>query len=81
MRLDAQRIQTSHMSQFLMLTPLSFSNVCAAYLRAQFKYQLNEHSPSTSVMLPEYPLLLLVAVVSELDIIADTLGDALFNRS
>jgi len=32
-------------------------------------------------MLPEYPLLLLVAVVSELDIIADTLGDAFFNCS
>ena len=80
-RLNAQRIQTSHMSQLLTLTPLSFSNVCAAYLRAQFKYRLNERSSGASAMKPEYPLALLVAVVSELDIIADTLGDAFFIRS
>jgi len=69
------------MSQFPMLTPLSFSNVCTAYLRAQFKYRLNKHSPSASATLPEYLLLLLVAVVLELDIIADTLRDAFFNCS
>ena len=80
-RLDAQRIQTSHMSQFPTLTPLSFSNVCAAYLKAQFKYRLNERSSGASTMQPEYPLALPVAVVSELDTIADTLVDAFFNRS
>ena len=79
--LNAQRIQTNHMSQFPPLTPLSFSNVCAAYLRAQFKYRLNERKPGASTTQPEYPLVLPVAVVSELDIIADTLVDAFLNRS
>ena len=69
------------MSQPPALTPLSFSNVCAAYLKAQFKYRLNERSSGTSTKQPEYPLALPVAVVSELDIIADTLVDAFLNRS
>jgi len=69
------------MSQLLTLTPLSFSNVSAAYLRAQFKYRLSKHLSGTNATKPEYSLVLLVAVVSELDIIADTLRDAFFNCS
>jgi len=80
-RLNTQRVQTNHMSQFPTLTPLSFSNVCGAYLRAQFKYRLNERLSSASTTQPEYPLILLVAVVSELDTMADTLVDAFFNHS
>jgi len=69
------------MSQIPTLTPLSFSNVCAIYLGAQFKYQLNRCSSSTSATPPEYLLALLVSVVSELDIMADTLADVFFNHS
>jgi hypothetical protein len=68
------------MSQIPALTPLSLSNVCAAYLRAQFQYRLNARSSGVSAKRPDYPLMLPLNLVSELNIIADTLLGAFFER-
>lgn len=76
------------MSQTPSLTPLSLSQLCAQYLKIQFRNKLNARSPCGSEMpgggqgtLPAQPLMLPVALASELDIIADTLEIAFFNRS
>ena len=68
------------MSQTAALTPLSVSNVCAAYLRAQFQYKLNARSSGTTATQPDYPLMLPLGLVSELDIIADALLCAFLER-
>lgn len=62
------------------LTPLSLSNVCAVYLRTQFRYKLNARSSGASATQPEYPLMLPLGLVSELDAIADALLGAFLNR-
>jgi len=62
------------------LTHLNLSHLGALYLRAQFRFRLNPRlsAPATR---PPQPLMLSVALASELDIIAATLVDAFFNRS
>ena len=77
---DAHKMQTSHISQMLLLTPSSLLYSCAMYLKAQFQNKLNTHSSSASVIPLARPLFLSVALVSELDIIAATLADAFLNR-
>ena len=62
------------------LTCLDLSHLCAIYLRAQFKFKLNA-CLSASAMLPDQPLMLSVALASELDIIAAALVDAFLNHS
>ncbi len=79
--IDTQRMQTSHVSQTLALTPLSLLHLYAKYLRAQFQDKLNSHLFSSSVTLLAQPLMLLVALASELNIIAATLVNAFFNHS
>ncbi|KAN0103717.1 hypothetical protein V8E52_011699 [Russula decolorans] len=72
-------MQTSHISQVPALTPLSLSHLCAKYLRAQFQNKLNSRSSGTSATPLAQPLLLPVALASELDIIAATLANAFSN--
>ena len=79
--LDAQRSQPTIMSRIPELTRPDLARLCAKYLRAQFKYKLNARSSGASVTLPEQPLMLPVALASELDIIAAALVEAFFNRS
>jgi hypothetical protein len=79
--LDTQRMQTSHTSQTLSLTPLSLSHLCAKYLRSQFQYNLNVCSSGASAMPLAQPLMLLVGLASELDMISATLVDAFSNCS
>ena len=74
-------MQTSHISQIPALTPLSLSDLYAKYLRFQFQNKLNARSTGASVTPLAQPLMLLVALASELDMIAATLIDAFFNRS
>lgn len=74
-------MNTSHTSQTLALTPLSLSRLCAKYLQVQFRNKLNARSSVASVVLSAQPLMLSVALASELDIIAATLVDAFLNRS
>jgi hypothetical protein len=74
-------MQTSHISKTLSLTPLSLSHLCAKYLRAQFQNKLNARSSIASAMPLAQPLMLPVALASELDIIAATLVAAFINRS
>jgi hypothetical protein len=74
-------MQASHISQTLALTPLSLSHLCAKYLRAQFQNKLNARLSGVSAMPLAQPLMLPVALASELDIIAATLLIAFFNRS
>ena len=71
-------MQTSHTPT---LTHLSLSYLCAIYLRAKFETMLSTSLSSTSATLLDQPLNLLVALASELDIIAATLVDALSNPS
>lgn len=67
------------------LTPLSLSDLCAQYLRDQFRSELNARSPqssqSTTVSAaPELlPLMLPMHLASELDRIAMSLVDAYLN--
>ena len=77
---DAHRMQTSHISQMLLLTPSSLLYSCVMYLKAQFQNKLNTHLFSTSAIPLARPLLLPVSLVSVLDIIAATLADAFLNR-
>jgi hypothetical protein len=74
-------MQTSRTSQTLALTPLSLSHLCAKYLRAQFQNKLNARLPGASATPLAQPLMLPVALASELDIVAATLLVAFFNRS
>jgi hypothetical protein len=78
-------MQTSRISQTPALTPLSLSHLCAKYLRSQFQDQLNSrlssYNSGSSVTPLAQPMMLPVALASELDIIAATLVDAFFNRS
>ena len=76
---DTYRMQTSHISQMSLLTPSSLLYSCAMYLKAQFRNELNTHLSSASAIPLARPLLLPVALVSELDIIAATLADAFLN--
>jgi hypothetical protein len=66
-------MQTSHISQTPVLTPLSLSHLCAKYLRVQFQNKLNSRSSGASVTPLAQPLILPVALASELDIIAANL--------
>ena len=79
--LDAQRMQSSQISQTPSLIPLSLSRLCAKYLRAQFQNKLNARSSGASATPLAQPLMLPVALASEIDIIAATLVDAFLNRS
>jgi hypothetical protein len=74
-------MQTSNNFQTLKLTPLSLLHLCAKYLRSRFQNQLSARLPGTSAMPLAQPLMLLVALASELDMIAATLVDAFFNHS
>jgi hypothetical protein len=74
-------MQTSRISQTPTLTPLSLSHLCAKYLRAQFQNRLNARSSAAFATPQAQPLMLPVALASELDRIAATLEHALFNRS
>src|SRR5258708_4869206 len=74
-------MQTSHISQTPVLTPLSLSHLCTKYLRAQFQNRLNVCSSSASAMPLAQPLMLPVALASELDIIAALLVQAFFDHS
>ena len=79
--LDTQKGQTNIMSRIPELIQSDLSHLCAKYLRAQFKYRLDVRSSGASAMLPDQPLILPVALASELDIIAAALVVAFFNRS
>jgi len=69
------------MPQTLTLTPFDLLHLCARYLGAQFKYKLNVRLSGTpGVPLPP-PLMLLVPLASELDIIVATLVEVFFNHS
>jgi hypothetical protein len=74
-------MHTNCISQAPSLTPLSLSRLCANYLRTQFQNKLNERSSGASATAQVQPLMLPVALASELDIIAATLSDAFINRS
>jgi hypothetical protein len=74
-------MKSSYTSQTLALTPLSLSRLCSKYLQAQFRNKLNARSSVASVVPPAQPLMLSVALASELDIIAAALVDAFLNRS
>lgn len=74
-------MQTSLMSQTPALTPFSLSHLCAKYLRAQFQNRLNARSSGASATPLAQPLMLPVALASELDMIAALLLEAFFNRS
>jgi hypothetical protein len=71
------------------LTPLSLAHMCAKYLQMQFRFKLNARSSlsssgpsiSASTQPPAPPLLLPVALVSELDHIVLTLVSAFLNPS
>jgi len=73
-------MQSSHISQTLALTPLSLSHLCAKYLRTEFQNKLNAHLSGAPATPPTQPLMLPVALASELDIIAATLVNAFFNH-
>jgi hypothetical protein len=76
-------MQTSQVPHTRSLTPLSLSDLCAEYLRAQFQFKLNTRSSqSIGVARPPglQPLMLPVPLASELDRIALTLVDAFLNR-
>jgi len=64
------------------LTPLSLSHLCAQYLRAQFRFKLDERSSELigAATAPQVPLMLPVHLISELDRMALTLVDAFMNR-
>ena len=74
-------MQSSGISETPALTPLSLSHLCTKYLRAQFQNKLNFRLSRTSTTPLAQPLLLPVALASELDLIATTLVDSFFNRS
>ena len=74
----ALRMQTSKTPT---LAPLSLSHLCATYLRVQFQNKLNARSSGAPATPLAEPLMLPVALASELDIIAATLANAFFNRS
>jgi len=74
-------MQTSDISETPVLTHLSLSHLCAKYLQTQFQNKLNERSFGTPAAPLAKPIMLPVALASELDIIAATLVDAFFNRS
>jgi hypothetical protein len=74
-------MEASQISQPPALTPLSLSRLCAKYLRRQFQNKLNARSSGASKTPPAQPMMLPVALASELEIIASTLVDAFFNRS
>lgn len=79
--LDTQRMQSSRIPQIPTLTPLSLSHLCGKYLRVQFRNRLNARlSPDRATPLAQ-PLMLPLALATELDIIAATLVDAFLNRS
>lgn len=81
--LDTQRMQTSQIpiSQAPALTPLSLSHLCAKYLRVQFQNKLNAQLPGASAAALPQPIMLPVALASELDMIATVLFKAFINRS
>ena len=74
-------MQPSDNFQTPKLTPLSLSHLCAKYLRSRFRNKLSERSSGASAMPLAQPLMLPVALASELDMIAATLVDAFLNRS
>jgi hypothetical protein len=74
-------MQTSDISQIPALAPFSISCLCTIYLQLQFEYQLNACAPGAMVAQLGLPLLLLIALVSELDLIMAKLVDAFYNCS
>ena len=82
--LQAWKMQTPQVLQITTLTPLGLSDPSARYLQTRFQIKLDEHlSPQigASRFWPDYPLMLPVALASELDQIAFTLANAFLNRS
>lgn len=73
-------METSGISQAPVLAPLSLSHLCAKYLKIQFQSKLNARLSSATTTPLAQPLMLPVALASELDIIAATLVDAFLNR-
>ena len=72
-------METSSISQAPVLAPLSLLHLCAKYLKIQFQSKLNAHLSSAATTPLAQPLMLPVALASELDIIAATLVDAFLN--
>jgi len=79
-------MKPSEASQTPELTPLSFSQVCAGYLRARFRFNLNTRSSQSigassaaPVKAPDPPMLLPVHLVKELDLIGLALAGAFLN--
>ena len=77
---DNQRMETSNISQAPVLASLSLSHLCAKYLKIQFQSKLNACLSSAATTALVQPLMLLIALASELDIIAATLVDAFLNH-
>jgi hypothetical protein len=76
-------MQTLRISQVPALTIPSLSDLCARYLQMRFQIELDARSPpqiGASMSPPDHPLMLPVALASELDQIAFTLADAFLNR-
>ena len=73
-------METSGISQAPVLAPLSLSHLCAKYLKIKFQSKLNAHLSSAATTPLARPLMLPVALASELNIIAATLVDAFLNR-
>ena len=68
-------------SQTPALTTLSLSHLCAKYLQVKFQNKLNARLSRASATPPAQPLMLLVPLASELDIIAGILMHAFLNHS
>lgn len=64
-----------------MLNSTSLSHLCAQYLRLLFLFKLNSRLSGVPAAMLTYPLLLPVALASELNEISATLVDAFVNRS
>lgn len=76
-------MQTTQILQTRTLTPPSLSHLCAKYLQIRFRIELNKCSclPTRGPEAPPAPPLLLpVALASELDRIAVMLASAFLNR-
>jgi hypothetical protein len=80
-------MQAPQFPQTPALTPQSLSHLCARYLQMRFRIELDARSPtqidvslSLPASQPAQPLMLPVALASELDRIASTLADAFLNR-
>ena len=75
-------MEATQFSQARSLTPLSLSHLCSRYLQMRFQIELNARSTpqiGASMVPSALPLLLPVALASELDRVALILADAFLN--